>query len=134
MLIGAAKAYCLITIRKEKETKMKRVLITGAAGNLGGKLAQHLRGRYALRLLDQRADAADEVIGADLSHWVKGWVQQFEGVDAVVHLAANPNPTPPWADLLASNLDSRPYSDLISYSCNYRLVNSVLPVVEIKSV
>ena len=28
----------------------------------------------------------------------------------------------------------RPYSDLISYSCNYRLVNSVLPVVEIKSV
>ena len=85
---------------------MKRVLITGAAGNLGGKLAQHLRGRYALRLLDQRADAANEVIGADLSHWVKGWVQQFEGVDAVVHLAANPNPTPPWADLLASNLDS----------------------------
>ena len=29
---------------------------------------------------------------------------------------------------------NRPYSDLISYSCNYRLVNSVLPVVEIKSV
>ena len=29
---------------------------------------------------------------------------------------------------------NRPYSDLISYSCNHRLVSSVLPVVEIKSV
>ena len=28
----------------------------------------------------------------------------------------------------------RPYSDLISYSCNHRLVDSVLPVVKIKSV
>ena len=28
----------------------------------------------------------------------------------------------------------RPYSDLISYSCNHRFVNNVLPVVEIKSV
>lgn len=85
---------------------MKRVLITGAAGNLGGKLAQHLRGRYALRLLDQRADAAQAVIGADLSQWDKNWVGQFEGVDVVVHLAANPNPTPPWADLVAPNLDA----------------------------
>ena len=29
---------------------------------------------------------------------------------------------------------NRPYSDLISYSCNHRLVDSVLPVVKIKSV
>lgn len=85
---------------------MKRVLITGAAGNLGGKLAQHLRERYELHLLDQRAEPAQGVLAADLSHWDQAWVQQFEGVDAVVHLAANPNPTPPWADLLASNLDT----------------------------
>ena len=37
-------------------------------------------------------------------------------------------------EMIALVLNIRPYSDLISYSCNYRLVNSVLPVVEIKSV
>ena len=37
----------------------RTVLITGAAGNLGGKLRHHLEGRYALRLLDidPRGDA-----------------------------------------------------------------------------
>ena len=36
--------------------------------------------------------------------------------------------------LLGILLMNRPYSDLISYSCNHRLVDSVLPVVKIKSV
>lgn len=85
---------------------MKRVLITGAAGNLGRKLANALQGRYELRLLDQTAGDGGDIIQADLSVWDPAWVQHFTGVDAVVHLAANPNPMPPWADLLASNMDT----------------------------
>lgn len=85
---------------------MKRVLITGAAGNLGGKLARHLRAHRELRLLDRQADPAQGIVAADLSQWDSAWVEQFDGVDVVVHLAANPNPTPPWAELIESNLDT----------------------------
>lgn len=85
---------------------MKRVLITGAAGNLGHKLAMQLQGRYDLRLLDLKTGGYEDVIQADLSVWDPAWVQHFTGVDTVVHLAANPNPMPPWADLLESNMDT----------------------------
>ena len=39
----------------------RTVLITGAAGNIGGKITAHFRetGAYELRLLDQRADRVD---------------------------------------------------------------------------
>lgn len=84
----------------------KRVMITGAAGNLGSKLRAHLADRYELRLLD-RHDGGDSAIAtADLSEWDDAWVRHFDGVDAVVHLAANPNPNPPWHELLESNMDT----------------------------
>ncbi|MEZ4862345.1 MAG: NAD(P)-dependent oxidoreductase [Caldilineaceae bacterium] len=85
---------------------MKRVLITGAAGNLGSKLARHLQGRYELRLLDIKQGDNPAIIQADLGQWDTYWTSQFQDVDTVVHLAANPNPTPPWADLIESNMDS----------------------------
>jgi uronate dehydrogenase len=84
----------------------RTILITGAAGNLGGKLRRHLEGRYELRLLDRdpRGDAA--IHAADLSRWDDDWVRRFEGVDAVVHLAADPVAFRPWSDLLAPNVDA----------------------------
>ena len=85
---------------------MKRVLITGAAGNLGHKLANHLQGRYDLRLLDLKSGGYANMIQSDLSVWDPAWVRHFTDVDTVVHLAANPNPMPPWAELLASNMDT----------------------------
>jgi nucleoside-diphosphate-sugar epimerase len=85
---------------------MKRVLITGAAGNLGRKLANHLQGRYDLRLLDQKSSDNSPVQIADLAQWDAAWVQHFAGVDTVVHLAANPNPMPDWFELLESNMDT----------------------------
>ncbi len=83
----------------------KTVLITGASGNLGRKLAQHLADRYTLRLLDRTARHAD-VVAADLSIWDKSWVELFQGVDAVVHLAADPTAEVAWADLVAPNIDA----------------------------
>lgn len=85
---------------------MKRVLITGAAGNLGRKLTQHLQGRYDLRLLDRQSSDEGNVQIAHLEHWDPAWVQHFAGVDTVVHLAANPNPMPDWFELLESNMDT----------------------------
>ena len=85
--------------------KPKTVLITGAAGNLGAKLRQHLEGRYRLMLLDidPRGDGA--IVQADLSTWTKGWLDLFQGVDVVVHFAADPTAFQTWPKLIAPNLD-----------------------------
>lgn len=85
---------------------MKRVLITGAAGNLGRKLTNYLQGRYDLRLLDRQQKEYTDVHIADLAVWDPAWVQHFAEVDTVVHLAANPNPMPDWFELLESNMDT----------------------------
>ena len=85
---------------------MKRVLITGAAGNLGRKLTNHLQGRYDLQLLDIKSGDYSDVQIANLAEWDPAWVQHFQGVDTVVHLAANPNPLPDWFELLESNMDT----------------------------
>jgi NAD+ dependent glucose-6-phosphate dehydrogenase len=84
----------------------KTILITGAAGNLGGKLRQQWQGTYDLRLLDvdPRGDAA--VAQADLSRWDLGWVQRFRDVDTVVHLAADPMAHVTWTKLIGPNLDA----------------------------
>jgi uronate dehydrogenase len=82
------------------------VLITGAAGNLGSKLRHHLEGRYRLRLLDITPRGDPAIMAADLSRWDKGWVDQFQGVDAVVHLAANATAQQPWAGVVGPNIDA----------------------------
>jgi NAD+ dependent glucose-6-phosphate dehydrogenase len=83
-----------------------RVLITGAAGNLGAKLRRHLEGRYDLGLLDldPRGDAS--IAQADLSRWDEKWVGSVRGADVVVHLAADPAADQTWANLIGPNVDA----------------------------
>jgi NAD+ dependent glucose-6-phosphate dehydrogenase len=76
----------------------RTIVITGAAGNMGRKLAAHLSGRCGLRLLDRTT-------GDDLSRW-GDWHRQFNGADVVVHLAADPEAYKPWADLIGPNVDA----------------------------
>jgi uronate dehydrogenase len=47
----------------------RTVLITGGAGNIGGKLAAHWRetGRYDLRLLD--VQPGEGIVATDLAVW-----------------------------------------------------------------
>jgi uronate dehydrogenase len=81
------------------------VLITGAAGNLGGKLRQHLGGRFNLRLLDLDPGGDPAILAADLSRWDARWAEQFRRVKVVVHLAADPTAQQTWPNLIAPNLD-----------------------------
>jgi UDP-glucose 4-epimerase len=88
----------------------RRVLVTGAAGNIGKYFAEHSHEKYELRImvhtLDQRADALrafGEVVAGELDDLEK-LKQICQGIDTVVHLAGDPDPGAAWASLLDSNI------------------------------
>ena len=86
--------------------EVRTVLITGAAGNLGAKLRRHLEGRYELRLLDINPGPDADIVQADLGRWDRAWVERLRGVDAVVHLAADPTAHQTWPKLIGPNMDA----------------------------
>lgn len=73
----------------------KKILITGAAGLVGGILRAHWGDRYALRLTDIQpiADLAahEEFVEMDITHYDE-FLAACDGVDNVVHLAADRSP------------------------------------------
>jgi len=84
----------------------RKILITGAAGNIGTKLRSALKDRYDLILMDKKRVEVANSICADLSNYDQNWVQHFEGVFTVIHLAANPNENARWRELIRDNIDS----------------------------
>jgi uronate dehydrogenase len=85
---------------------MKKILITGAAGDVGGHLRRELAGRYALRLSDIRpvADLAaeEEFIRGDCAS-LRDMLRATRGVDAVVHLGGF-SVEGPWETILRANI------------------------------
>jgi NAD+ dependent glucose-6-phosphate dehydrogenase len=82
------------------------VLITGARGNIGGKLRAHFRALgWTLRLLDVETGGDTAIVAADLSTWDDGWARHFADVDAVVHLAGDPSPSASWESVQRLNID-----------------------------
>ena len=73
----------------------KKVLITGAAGLVGGILRQAWGDRYSLRLADiqpvENLAAHEEFVAMDIAQYDE-FLAACEGVDTVVHLAADRSP------------------------------------------
>jgi len=103
----------------------RRVLITGAAGRIGRVLAEHLAGRYPLRLLyhntvpEAHAGAAAVARGTGAPAPVPGTPHDVAvgnvsdlgameracaGVAAVAHMAADPRVQAPWESILDANI------------------------------
>src|SRR5438552_18735485 len=86
---------------------MQRILITGAAGDVGTRLRKLLKGVYPhIRASDIRkpADlgAGEEFIAADLADY--GQVQKITaGIDGVVHLGGH-SVEGPWVTIHKSNI------------------------------
>ena len=100
---------------------MKRVAITGAMGNLGGKLLQHLvthpqvahvvgldlnvpTTEQILQVQSLNPSCRLDFVACDLLDWNdRRWRGPFQNCDAVVHFAAkNPFPEATWDDANAS--------------------------------
>lgn len=89
-------------------TNGRRVLLTGAAGRVGSVLRSHWGDRYALRIADRQSleDAAfhEEFVQFDIAD-LEAFRQACEGMDTVVHLAADPSPKAEFYNsLLHSNI------------------------------
>jgi uronate dehydrogenase len=85
---------------------MKTVLMTGAAGSVGGHLRRELAGRYDLRLSDLRSVGArgtgETFMRGDLSK-LKDALRITKGVDAIIHLGGY-SVEGPWRDILRANI------------------------------
>jgi uronate dehydrogenase len=85
---------------------MKRVLITGAAGGIGGMIRPLLRAAYpSLRLsdiADLEPQAGEEFVKADLAD-LAAMERLCAGVDGVIHLGAS-SVEDRWEPILANNL------------------------------
>jgi nucleoside-diphosphate-sugar epimerase len=87
---------------------MTKVLITGASGSLGKKARAHLQELpgMSLRLFTRRnPDNDPEMITADLSSYSDDWARHLEGVDVVLHLAADPQHYAGWASVQKLDVD-----------------------------
>jgi dTDP-4-dehydrorhamnose reductase len=77
------------------------VVLTGAAGGIGSSITPYLSGRWNLYLTDLEAGHGIEALDVtDLA----ACRAAFDGADAVVHLAAVPNPDASWEQLLPPNV------------------------------
>jgi len=85
----------------------KKILITGAAGDIGRVLAAGLRDRYELRLLYHKnvlpAGPNEEICIGSITDLDK-MTEVAEGMDAVVHMAGNPLEGAAFEEVLHSNI------------------------------
>ena len=94
------------------EPKRRRVLVTGAAGNIGSYFAEHSHRKYDLRLMvrgDEKPEKIDRI--RKFGQLVEGDITRLDdmkrhcaGIDTVLHLAANPSALATWDELLAPNI------------------------------
>ena len=83
----------------------RTVLITGAAGLIGGVLSSAFEGRYVLRSLDRRPAQESDSVVADTTD-PEAITPAFRGVDTVVDLAAASEMYTPWGPVYANNIPS----------------------------
>lgn len=94
-------------LAEEFDDEPRTVLITGACGNIGGKLRAAWSDLYSLVLLDIAPPPHDEeVVRVDLGELDDEWITYFHDVDTVIHLAADPNDSATWEELERPNLDA----------------------------
>ena len=87
--------------------RKRKILVTGAAGRIGGYLGRHWQDKYDLRLTDHRPLDYDISGIAEFTEAETSNLDEMralcEGVDTLVHLAADPSPAADFYDSLLEN-------------------------------
>jgi NAD+ dependent glucose-6-phosphate dehydrogenase len=85
-----------------------RVLVTGAAGNLGQKAVAALSARDDTEVVAvdlETPGGGGDVVRADLTTYDDAWAAVFRGCDVVLHLAGEQSPAADWDTVVRSNID-----------------------------
>jgi nucleoside-diphosphate-sugar epimerase len=83
-----------------------RILITGINGLIGNVLRNALGQKHEVYGLDREGEFSDRIVSADISDYgqVARVFQQFNPLDAIVHLAGNPKVDASWESVLQANI------------------------------
>ena len=83
-----------------------RILITGINGLIGNVLRDALGQKHEVYGLDREGEFSDRIVSADISDYgqVARVFQQFNPLDAIVHLAGNPKVDASWESVLQANI------------------------------
>lgn len=82
---------------------MRRILVTGMSGLIGGAVRREMFGQATLTALNRSDVDGVPTVQASLDDY-DAMSPAFEGQDAVIHLAAKINDSYGWDDLLATNV------------------------------
>jgi nucleoside-diphosphate-sugar epimerase len=82
---------------------MRRILVTGMSGPIGGAVRKQLASRNELSALNPRRVEGVETYQADISDF-DAILPAFKGKEVVIHLAAILHKDLPWEDQLRCNI------------------------------
>lgn len=85
---------------------MQTVLVTGSEGVIGRKVIARLASRNDITVIAIDRAASSTGHNHDLSHYDPHWVSLLDGVDCIIHLAAESSPGSSWDDLVPANIDA----------------------------
>lgn len=83
-----------------------RLLITGINGMIGMVLRNALQDKHDVYGMDREGEFSERVLSGDIADYkqIAAIVQKFSPLDAIIHLAGNPNPAASWEDVLSANI------------------------------
>src|SRR5436305_141204 len=104
------RSFTLSALPASHPAGRRKVLVTGAPGNIGSYFAEHSHERYDLRLMVRESDEGKDEV-RKFGELVTGHLADLEAlkklcanIDTIVHMAGAPSPTATWQELLDANI------------------------------